>query len=96
MVRPDAVADLITSRRRGWEASDAWSPNVTWHERIVIDPAILAGKPVVQGTRLAVELIVGLVARGWAEQRVLDNYPGLTRDDSDACLVHAAGRRGNK
>jgi uncharacterized protein (DUF433 family) len=56
---------------------------------IVIDPAILAGKPVIRGTRLAVEFVVGLLAKGWSVEQVLDNYPGLTREDVYACLEYA-------
>jgi uncharacterized protein (DUF433 family) len=65
---------------------------VNWQDRIVIDPAILVGKPVVKGTRLAVEFIVGLLAQGWSEKDVLDNYPGLTREDILACLAYAEDR----
>lgn len=58
-------------------------------DRIVLDPAILAGKPVIRGTRLAVEFIIGLMAEGWSEADILDNYPGVTRDDLAACLAYA-------
>lgn len=60
-----------------------------WQERIIIDPAVLTGKPVVKGTRLAVEFIIGLLAQGWPEEEVLRNYPGLTREDILACLAYA-------
>ena len=60
-----------------------------WKECIIIDPEILTGKPVVRGTRLAVEFIVGLLAQGWSEADVLQNYPGLTREDILACLSYA-------
>ena len=59
-------------------------------ERIVIDPDILVGKPVVKGTRLAVEFIVGLMAQGWSEGDILRNYPGLVREDILACLHYAS------
>jgi uncharacterized protein (DUF433 family) len=59
-------------------------------DRIIVDPAILAGKPVVRCTRLAVEFIVGLLAQGWTTEQVLDNYPGLTKEDVRACLEYAA------
>ena len=55
-------------------------------DRIVVDPAVLCGKPIVRGTRLAVEFIVGLLAQGWSVEQVLDNYPGLTREDVQAWL----------
>ena len=58
-------------------------------DRIVVDPAILCGKPVIRGTRLAVEFIVGLLAQGWSLEQVLENYPGVTREDVQACLEYA-------
>jgi len=61
-----------------------------WRNRIVIDPEILVGKPVIKGTRLAVELIVGLLAQGWSEAEILQNYPDLTREDILACLSYAS------
>lgn len=63
---------------------------MNWRERIVIDPNILVGKPVVRGTRLAVEFIVDLLAQGWTEEEILRNYPGLTREDLQACLGYAS------
>ncbi len=59
-------------------------------ERIVVDPEILVGKPVVRGTRLAVEFVVDLLAGGWTEGEILEGYPGLTRDDIRACLARAS------
>ena len=59
-------------------------------ERIVVDPEVLAGKPVVRGTRLAVELILELMAAGQSENDLLTNYPGLTREDILACLSYAS------
>ena len=47
-----------------------------WRKRIVLDPNVLLGKPVVKGTRLAVEFIVGLLAEGWSEEEILRNYRG--------------------
>jgi uncharacterized protein (DUF433 family) len=58
-------------------------------DRIVVDSSILAGKPVVRGTRLSVEFIIGLMADGWGEADILRNYPGLTREDIAACLAYA-------
>ena len=57
--------------------------------RIILDPAVLAGKPVVRGTRLSVEFLIGLMADGWSEADILRNYPGLTREDLAACLAYA-------
>ena len=57
--------------------------------RIVLDEAVLAGKPVVRGTRLSVEFVIGLMADGWNETDILENYPGLTPEDIKACLAYA-------
>jgi uncharacterized protein (DUF433 family) len=59
------------------------------HPRIALDPAILVGKPVIRGTRLAVEFIIGLMADGWTEADILQGYPGITHDDLLACLAYA-------
>jgi uncharacterized protein (DUF433 family) len=61
-------------------------------ERIVLDPEILAGKPAIRGTRLAVELILELLAAGRREDDLLTNYPGLTREDILACLAYAGSQ----
>ena len=57
---------------------------MSWRDRIVIDPAILAGKPIIKDTRLAVEFIIDLLAQGWSESEILRNYPGLTQEDIQA------------
>ena len=61
-----------------------------WQERIVLDPNILVGKPIIKGTRLAVEFIIDLLAEGWSETQIFQNYPGLTREDIQACLSYAS------
>lgn len=61
-----------------------------WRDRITIDPAVLVGKPVIKGTRLAVEFIVGLLGQGWTVDEVLEDYPGITREDVQACLAYAS------
>jgi uncharacterized protein (DUF433 family) len=61
----------------------------TAETRIVVDENVLGGKPIVRGTRLAVEFIIGLLAEGWSEQDILANYQGLTHDDIAACLSYA-------
>ncbi len=65
---------------------------MTWENRITVDPAVLVGKPVIKGTRLAVEFVVGLLAQGWTEEEVLRNYPGIEREDILACLAYAHER----
>jgi uncharacterized protein (DUF433 family) len=59
------------------------------NERITIDPAVLGGKPVIKGTRLAVEFIVGLLAHGWTFDDILKEYDHLTPEDIQACLAYA-------
>ena len=61
-----------------------------WRERIVTDPDLLMGKPVVKGTRLSVELILGWLAQGWTIERVLENYPQLQYADVLAALAFAS------
>jgi uncharacterized protein (DUF433 family) len=58
-------------------------------ERVTVDPDVLAGKPVIRGTRIAVELVLELLAAGQSEAGILDSYPGLTREDILACLAYA-------
>jgi uncharacterized protein (DUF433 family) len=59
------------------------------HPRISIEPNVLLGKPVIRGTRLSVEFIIGLMADGWSEPEILANYPGVTHEDIIACLAYA-------
>jgi uncharacterized protein (DUF433 family) len=56
---------------------------------IVFDPNVLAGKPIIRGTRLSVEFVIGLMADGWSEANILANYPMITHDDVLACLAYA-------
>ena len=57
--------------------------------RIVIDPKILVGKPVIRGTRIAVEFVIDLLAEGWSHEQILSNYPHLKPEDITACLRYA-------
>jgi uncharacterized protein (DUF433 family) len=59
------------------------------HPRIVLDPTVLVGKPVVRSTRLSVEFVIGLMAEGWNETDIMTNYPRVTHDDIMACLAYA-------
>mgnify|MGYP001039312129 FL=1 len=59
-------------------------------ERIVIDPNILAGKPVIKGTRIPVYLIVELMAAGANANEVVKEYPELQEDDVKAALLYAS------
>ncbi len=59
------------------------------NERITIDSGVLAGKPIIKGTRLSVEFIVGLLAHGWEVDDVLKEYDHIAREDVLACLAYA-------
>lgn len=62
---------------------------MTWQERIVVDPNVLTGKPIIKGTRMAVEFVVDLLGRGWSVDDVLREYDHLTKEDVQACLAYA-------
>lgn len=62
----------------------------TLAERIVCDTDVLTGKPVIKGTRLAVEFIIDLLAHGWTEAEILENYPHIVEADIRACLAYAS------
>jgi uncharacterized protein (DUF433 family) len=57
-----------------------------WRERITVDPKVLSGKPVIKGTRIAVEFILELLANSWTVEDILKNYPQLKREDVAAAL----------
>ena len=57
--------------------------------RITLNPKIMIGKPVIKGTRLTVEYILGLLAYGATTSEILDEYDGLTQEDIQACLLFA-------
>ncbi len=58
-------------------------------ERIVVNPAIFSGKPIMRGRRLAVEHVLGMLARGDTSETILEGYPWLEREDIHACLGYA-------
>ena len=57
-------------------------------DRIILDSEILVGKPVIRGTRLSVDFLLGLMAQGWSEPEILRNYPSLSHEDLVACLEY--------
>ena len=66
-------------------------PTPNWQDRIVKDPRILAGKPVIKGTRISVELITDFLDYNkWSEADLLRNYPHITPEDIDACRRYKA------
>jgi uncharacterized protein (DUF433 family) len=63
---------------------------IDWRQYIHGDPEILSGKPVVKGTRLATDFIMGLFAAGWTQEQVLESYPNLTPEALRAIFAFAA------
>jgi len=63
---------------------------MNWQDYIQSDAEVLAGKPVVKGTRLAVDFILGLFAVGWTEVQVLENYPTLSPEAIRAVFAYAS------
>ena len=61
-----------------------------WQDRICLAPKMLAGKPVIKGTRIAVEFVVDLLGRGWTTEQVLREYDHLTAEVIQACLAYAS------
>lgn len=58
--------------------------------RIVINPKVMAGKPVIKGTRIPVEQVLRLLAQGLSFDEILKDYPHLKKDDIMAALLYAA------
>lgn len=63
---------------------------MNWQNHIHTDPSVLVGKPVVKGTRLSVDFLLGLLAEGWTEQTILDNYPQLSHEALQAVFAFTA------
>ena len=59
-------------------------------ERIVVDPKVMVGKPVIKGTRLTVEFILNTLAHGATISELLEEYSGLTENDIHACILFAS------
>ena len=58
-------------------------------ERIILNPKVMTGKPVIRGTRLTVDFILNLLAHGATESQILEEYKGLTLEDIQACFLFA-------
>lgn len=63
---------------------------MTWSDYIRVDAGVQGGKPVVKGTRLTVEFLLGLLAEGWTRERLQKNYPQVTDDALRAVYAYAA------
>jgi uncharacterized protein (DUF433 family) len=59
-----------------------------WQDYIVSDQDVLLGKPVVKGTRISVDHIISLLAQGWTEKKILDNYPRLRKESLKAVFSY--------
>jgi len=59
-----------------------------WQQYIVSDKDVLLGKPTIKGTRLSIDHIVSLLAQGWSEQQILDNYPRLSKESLKAVFAY--------
>ena len=63
---------------------------MNWHEYIHSDSTVLVGKPIIKGTRLSVEFLLGLMAEGWTEQQILESFPQLCPEALQAMFAFAA------
>jgi len=61
---------------------------MNWKDYIVSDKEVLLGKPTIKGTRISVEHVVGLLAQGWGETQILENYPRLTKESLQAVFAY--------
>lgn len=61
---------------------------MNWQDHIVSDQDVLLGKPTIKGTRISVEHIVGLLAQGWSENEILENFPRLTKESLQAVFAY--------
>jgi uncharacterized protein (DUF433 family) len=99
-----AISEIIISFLKSWWVSETGTVSIAsvcyndlymkedqrrYQERIVADPRILAGKPVVKGTRIAVDLVLEELAQNPDIPELLAAHPDLTRDDVQACLAYA-------
>ena len=60
-----------------------------WKGRITVDDRVLAGKPIIKGTRMSVEFVIDLLGRGWTVEQILREYDHITHEDIQACLAYA-------
>jgi uncharacterized protein (DUF433 family) len=84
--KPTGTVPIASLCYNDWYMKEDQRP---YQERIIADPRILAGKPVVKGTRIAVDLVLEELAQNPAIDELLAAHPALTRDDVQACLAYA-------
>ena len=61
---------------------------MNWQDYIVSDKGVLLGKPTIKGTRLSIDHLISLLAQGWTEEQLLENYPRLTKDSIQAIFAY--------
>lgn len=61
---------------------------MNWQNYIISDKKVLLGKPIIKGTRISVEHIIGLFAQGWTEKDILENFPSLTKQSLQAAFAY--------
>lgn len=87
---------MAVDQEDGYASRESGALDVNWRDHIVVDDKVLAGKPTIRGTRLAVDFILGLLAEGWTESEVLANYPRLTPESLRAMFAYAAEALGDE
>ena len=63
-----------------------------WQDHIVANPAVMVGKPVINGTRITVEFVIDLLSGGWSHDDIFESYPWVTNEQILACLAYAHDR----
>jgi len=61
---------------------------MNWQDHIISDKDVLIGKPTIIGTKISVAHIVNLLAQGWSESQILENYPRLTKESLQAVFLY--------
>lgn len=61
---------------------------MNWRDYIVSDKEVLVGKPTIKGTRISVEHVISLLAQGWSETQILENYPRLSKESLQAVFTY--------
>lgn len=64
--------------------------SIDWKDRIILDPAVLTGKPTIRGLRISVEQILRALSAGVPPEEILAEYPDLEADDLRACHAYSA------
>jgi uncharacterized protein (DUF433 family) len=62
--------------------------SVNWQDYIVTEPKILVGKPVIKGTRISIEFLLGLLSKGWTEKQIMEEYPSVTQEGLQALFSY--------